>query len=125
MSRLFAMAVPVLPGKEQEWRQFASELKDHHYEDFQASRRNLGVRERTFLQETPMGTLVIVTLEGENPEQAFAEFSKGTDAFTKWFMESVQRIHGLDLSSPPPGPMPGLFIDSGPVETFASAPMPN
>jgi len=125
MSRLFAMAVPVAPGKEEEWRQFAIELKDQRYEDFQASRRKLGVRERTFLQETPMGTLVVVTLEGENPEQAFADFAKGTDSFTKWFLDSVKRIHGLDLSSPPAGAMSALFLDSGPVEAFSPTPMHN
>jgi hypothetical protein len=31
MSRLFAMAIPVVPGKEQEWRQFINELKDQRY----------------------------------------------------------------------------------------------
>ena len=123
MSRLFAMAIPVSPGKEQEWREFMNELKDQRYEDFQASRRKLGVRERAFIQETPMGTLVIVTLEGENPEQAFADFAKSNDAFTKWFHERVKITHGIDLSSPPPGPLPTLFIDSGPVEALAGAPV--
>jgi hypothetical protein len=121
MSRLFAMAIPVVPGKEQEWRQFINELKDQRYEDFQASRRKLGVRERTFLQETPMGALVVVTLEGENPEQAFADFAKGNDAFTRWFLESVKSVHGVDLSAPPPGPLPSLLVDTGPVEAFSSA----
>ncbi|MGZ3847400.1 MAG: hypothetical protein ACXVBX_12000 [Flavisolibacter sp.] len=125
MSRLFAMAIPITPGKEQEWRQFINELKDQRYEDFQASRRKLGVRERTFLQETPMGTLVVVTLEGENPEQAFANFAQSTDAFTKWFHERVKSIHNVDLSAPPPGPLPSLLIDSGPVEEFSSASLHN
>ena len=123
MSRLFAMAIPIVPGKEQEWREFIKELKDQRYEDFQASRSKLGVRERTFLQETPMGSMVVVTLEGENPELAFANFAQNNDAFTKWFKEQVISIHGIDLSAPPPGPLPTLLIDSGPVEAFATAPL--
>ena len=35
--------------------------------EFVASRRSAGVRERTYLQATPMGELVIVTLEGDDP----------------------------------------------------------
>jgi hypothetical protein len=116
MSRLFAMAVPILQGKDAEWHQFIKQLKEQHYEDFLASRKRLGVRERTFYQQTPMGGMVIVTLEGENPEQAFTEFSKGTDTFTKWFLDRVKAIHGLDLSAPPQGPLPQLVIDSGTVE---------
>ena len=115
MSRLLAMAIPIAPEQEEEFRKFTNELKDNRYEDFQASRRKLAVRERAFFQQTPMGGLVIVTLEGENPEQAFQEFGKGTDAFTKWFVEQVKLIHGVDLSSPPPGPLPNLVVDSGPV----------
>ena len=115
MSRLFAMAIPVLQGQEQEWQNFAHDLKDTYYEEFQASRRKLGVRERAFLQQTPMGEMVIVTLEGDNPEKAFEDFAKGNDAFTKWFMDSVKRLHGVDLSAPPPGPLPTMIVDSGPV----------
>jgi len=115
MSRLLAMAIPVLQGQEQEWQKFARDLKDTYYEEFQASRRKLGVRERAFLQQTPMGEMVIVTLEGDNPEKAFEDFAKGNDAFTKWFMDSVKRLHGVDLSAPPPGPLPTMIVDSGPV----------
>ena len=121
MSRLLAMAIPVLQGQEQEMEKFATALKDDHYEDFQASRKKLGVRERAFLQQTPMGQLVVVTLEGEDPEGAFAEFAKKDDAFTKWFMESVKKIHGLDLTAPPPGAFPTLMVDSGPVEETIAA----
>lgn len=125
MSRLFAMAVPIAPGQEEEFREFITELKDNRYEDFQGSRRRLGVRERTFFQQTPMGALVLVTLEGENPEQAFQNFASGTDAFTQWFVEKVKSIHGFDLSEPPPGPLPSLMIDSGPIEVLSSQPMHN
>jgi len=121
MSRLFAIAVPIAPGQEEQFRKFTGELKDNRYEDFQASRRKLGVRERTFFQQTPVGGLVIVTLEGENPEQAFQDFGKGTDAFSKWFSEQVKLVHGVDLSSPFPGALPNLVVDTGPVITVTEA----
>jgi hypothetical protein len=115
MSRLITMAIPVLPGQEDNFQKFIKELKDNRYEEFQASRRKLGVRERAFYQKTPSGSLVIVTLEGEEPEKAFQNFAKGSDAFTKWFVEQVKKVHNLDLNAPPPGPMPSLMVDSGPI----------
>jgi hypothetical protein len=68
-----------------------------------------------------MGQLVIVTLEGEDPEKAFEDFAKENNAFTKWFMESVKKLHGLDLTAPPPGPLPTLIVDSGPVMEAVAA----
>lgn len=113
MSRLFAMAIPIAPGKDAEWQNFMRELKDQRLEEFQASRQKLGVRERTFYQQTPSGGLVIVTLEGDDPENAFKKFTQGTDAFTKWFMQKVQDVHGFSLQSADQIPQTQLMIDSG------------
>ena len=111
---LFAMAVPIPAGKTEAWKGFMNELKGSQRAGFAASRRALGVRERTFLQHTPMGDMVIVTLEGDNPAGAFQRFGQGSDPFTRWFIEQVKSIHGLDLTAPPPGPMPEMIIDSQP-----------
>ena len=73
----------------------------------------MGVHEHTFLQQTPHGDMVIVTMEAENPEQAFATFTQSTDPFSEWFLSHVQAIHGIDLRQPMPGPPPELVIDSG------------
>lgn len=109
---LMAMAIPIPPGKTDQWKKFISELKGARHAEFVASRKRLGVRERTFLQHTPHGDFVLVTLEGENPGKAFAEFGQGSDAFTTWFKQQVQEVHGMDLGAPPPGPMPEMVIDS-------------
>ena len=59
---MLAVAFPILPGKTPEWRAFIEELNGSRREEFVESRRRAGVHERTFLQSTPMGDLVIVTL---------------------------------------------------------------
>lgn len=41
------------------------------------------MRERTFLQRTPHGDMVIVTIEGDDPVGAFAAFGQQTDPFTE------------------------------------------
>jgi L-rhamnose mutarotase len=112
MSKLFAMAIPILPGKEAEWKKWHDELRTTRYNEFANSRKEMNVHERTFLQHTPMGDLVIVTLEGDDPQGAFAQFAAANDDFTKWFIANVKQLHGVDLTQPPTGPMPELVIDS-------------
>lgn len=117
MTKLFAIAIPILKGKTEQWTKFTDELKGRYKHEFEESRKNLGVQERTFLQSTPtMGDLVLVTLEGENPEAAFQKFGQGTDEFTKWFNGQVKEIHGFDLSQKPDFSMPELISETSPVE---------
>jgi hypothetical protein len=120
MKKLFAMAVPILPGKTQQWKKFSDELKGKRYDQFAESRKKLNVHERTFLQNTPNGDFVIVTLEGKDPHTAFKNFGKGTDEFTTWFSKQVKEIHGFDLNSPPTGALPELILNSQEEEVFQS-----
>lgn len=108
---LMAVAFPILPGKTPEWRAWQAELNGPRSAEFTESRRRVGVRERTFLQTTPMGDLVIVTLEGDDPAQAFGRMIGAGDAFTTWFLERVKTLHGVDLLGPMPAPSE-LIIDS-------------
>ena len=113
MSKLFVMAAPITQGNEEEWHRFMNQLKTERKEDFKASRKKLGVRERTFYQQTPMGGLVIVTLEGDEPEKAMQQFMQAQDEFSRWFLENVGRIHEVDFTQgPPPGGFPQLVLDS-------------
>jgi hypothetical protein len=107
-----AVAFPIAPGKTEDWKRFIAELNGARRADFVASRKGIGARERTFLQPTPMGDLVVVTLEGDNPAQAFGKFVSSKDPFTLWFLEQVKDVHGVDLTQAASGPMPQLVIDS-------------
>ncbi|MHB1004701.1 MAG: hypothetical protein ACYC3S_03545 [Chloroflexota bacterium] len=109
---LFVIPVPILPGKTEQWHSFIGELKGSRFRDFQESRRRLGVHEQTFFQSTPQGDMVIVSLEGDNPAEAFQRFGNVDDDFTRWFLRQVKEIHGLDLRQPPQGAMPEMVLDS-------------
>jgi hypothetical protein len=108
---LLAMAIPVPAEQKERFEKFIQELRGPKHGAFVESRQRLGVHERTFLQTTPMGDFVIVTIEGADPHGAFARFGQGTDDFTKWFMAEAKAIHGIDLSQPPAA-LPQLLIDS-------------
>ena len=110
---IFAIAIPIPTNKMPQWQTFIGQLTGAKKADFAANRKKLGVRERTFHQHTPQGDFVVVTLEGNDPAGAFAKFGQGTDPFTQWFKAQVKDIHGIDLSAPPPGPLPKLVVDSG------------
>jgi hypothetical protein len=108
---LMALALPILPGKTPEWRKFIEELNGARHQEFADSRRRAGVHERTFLQQTPMGDLVIVTLEGDDPGRSFGQLMTGTDAFSQWFGEHAMAAHG-DLPIPTTGLPSELVADS-------------
>ncbi len=109
---LVAFAAPILPGKMEQWRQFISETQGPRYNDFKASRDRYGVHERSFLQQTPQGDMVIVTLEGNDPVSAFQKMARDQDPFTRWFVQQVLEIHGFDLSKGLPGEPPQLIADT-------------
>ena len=109
---LMAVAFPISPGKTAAWRSFMAEIAGPRHAEFAASRRRAGVQERTFLQQTPMGDLVIVTLEGDDPARSFGQMIGATDPFTTWFLERVKDVHGVDLAAPMTGFPSELVIDS-------------
>lgn len=109
---LMAVAFPILPGKTPEWRAFIDDLNGPRRQEFVDSRRRAGVQERTFLQATPMGDLVIVTLEGDDPGRAFGQMLGAGDAFAAWFLERVKAVHGVDLAVPMTGSPSELVLDT-------------
>ncbi len=109
---LIAIAAPILPGKEGQWRQFMSELQGPRYNEFKASRDRYGIHERDFLQHTPQGDVVVVTLEGNDPMSAFQKQTMDQSPFINWFLQQVKEIHGIDLRQGHPGEPPQVVIDS-------------
>ena len=109
---LQAVVFPIAPGKTDEWRKFIGDLNGARHDEYVASRKGLGIHERAFLQPTPMGDLVIVTLEGESPAEAFGKFVNSTDPFARWFVATASEVHGIDIAQASAGPAPELVVDS-------------
>jgi hypothetical protein len=115
---LNAVVFPILPGKTAEWRSFLAELEGPRNAEWAESRKRVGVRERAYLQPTPMGDLVILTLEGDDPARSFGQMVSATDPFTLWFIERVKAIHGVDLATPMASPST-LVLDTDRVAVLA------
>lgn len=106
---LLAMCMPILPGKKEMWLEMMAKVNEEPMATmFKQSRKDAGVHERSFLQETPAGDFVILTFEGDDPAASFAKIMEHTDAD---FAAFAKEVHGLDMNAPAP-PMPQLVFDS-------------
>ena len=101
-----AMAVPIVPGKEDAWAEFASQVSGTRKAEFDDFNTRHGITDhRAWLQKNPDGSsLVIVVAEGPGAETFMGEFSTSDNEFDKWFTEKVAGAHGFDFSAPPPPP---------------------
>ena len=101
-----AFALPVLPGQEEKVRRLgegvltSGPLRDAYEE----SRRNLGItREMAWLQPTPVGDMVIVYRESDDPQYVLREIAASQDHFDSRFRQFMQSsAPALDLASEQP-----------------------
>jgi hypothetical protein len=112
-------ALPILAGKTAEARAFQQELDGPRKDEYAASERRLGIeREYWFLQQTPAGDLLVAYMESPDFATAVVRFSASRDTFDVWFKERLAAITGVDLNTPPPGPLSEL------LSTYEAAPRP-
>jgi hypothetical protein len=104
-------AFPVVEGKDDEARKFARETLDREAE-FRASQERLGVTEEEWsLQQTPMGSFVIVRFKSSDVAAVFAGFAQSDDPFDVWSRQRILEVSGVDLGAPMEGPLPEIILD--------------
>lgn len=107
---VFLGAFPVLPDKDDDGRKFAEETLSRG--GFDRVQGEAGItKEEWALQQTPMGSLVLVRFEAPDIEAAFARLASSTDEFDVWFRERVKEITGVDLAAPSDAPPPEIILD--------------
>jgi len=81
------LVVPITPGKTADARDFMRELEEKRKPDYDRSERRIGItKEAWYLARTP-----------------------GGDQFDLWFKRRLADSTGLDLNTPPSGPLPELL----------------
>ena len=109
---VFNGAFPILPGREQAGRDFAAACTGDRRKEFEAHlARDEISRETWALQQTPMGSLMLVWFEAPDIERAFTELATSTEEFTVWFRGQVMDLTGVDLGAPPESPPPDVLVD--------------
>ena len=102
---------PIQAGKEEDARAFAAETMGARRAGFEAHHARAGnTRETWALQETPMGSFILVWFEGD-VEKAFADLATNDSDYMRWFRGRVLDVTGVDLSAPPDGPPPAVLVD--------------
>ena len=105
---------PILEGKLDVWKRWTEETQGSRSEDFRDLNRRYGLtRHSAWLAETPMGPMVVALHEGPGADDFMQKIAASQNEVDVWFKEKVKEIHGLDVTQPPPGPMPQLYIDGG------------
>lgn len=106
-----AFALPIIPGKEKIDRDAFEEMRDSRHEEYEGARRAAGIkREAVWHQETPQGTLAVVYLEAEDVGAAMQAIGTSEAPFDRWFRDTMQQVHGIDLAEPAPPPQ--LMMDA-------------
>jgi hypothetical protein len=102
---------PIIAGKESSARAFAAEATGARKSDFDAlqARSNI-TRETWAMQETPMGSFMLVWFEGDT-EKAFSDLASDNSEFATWFRAQVKDITGVDLAAPSDEPLPDVLVD--------------
>ena len=99
-------ALPLLPNKTQEARDFQRELDGPRQAEYAASEQRIGiVKEHWFVQQTPQGDLLLAYMESPNFAQALAQFAQSQEGFDQWFKGRLAAVTGVDLNNPPTGPL--------------------
>ncbi|HXU30758.1 MAG TPA: hypothetical protein VN851_09295 [Thermoanaerobaculia bacterium] len=110
---LVVRAFPILPGKEEDLRAFASELTGARRPEAAEFYRQFGVRhENWHLQQTPNGAWVIaITDLIEDPQLAAQAYAESERPFDRWFKDKVLEISGSDPDLEPLGPPTEAILD--------------
>ena len=99
-TEMIAIALPILPGKIEVWKtKILDKMLGENKPDTDAIRHAAVVRERSFLQETPDGHMVILTFEGKDPITGYSQIIQ---KMPSEFAELVMEVHGLDVNAPQP-----------------------
>jgi hypothetical protein len=103
-------ALPILPGKTEDARAFQGELDGSRKGEYAASEERIGIaREFWFLQQTPQGDMLLAYMESRDFAAALGQFSKSQDGFDRWFKQRLADVTGVDLNTPPSGPLSELL----------------
>jgi len=113
------------------FKAFAKEVNGGRKADYvDACRRHGTTKQRIFLAQTPMGAMVNVYTEGLNAGFFMARLRASSNAFDKFYLESLTKMSGINLTDLPAGPPPNLAFEwangkPGKTSTMIGLPAPD
>ena len=108
------IVAPILEGKVDAWKQWISDLQGSRSNDLADLNKRDGLtKDAAWLAETPSGAVVVAIHEGPGSDEFMPKLGPSQHEFDISFKQKLMEIHGIDVTQPPPGPMPELYLDSG------------
>ena len=95
------VALPILPGKTEDVKQFVKEATESRKEEYEASRKRQGItREYVHLQSTPRGDVLVIYREAHDLGEMHQASITSQDPFDLWFQQQLVAFHGDYLTEP-------------------------
>jgi len=102
---------PLKEDKLEAWKKWAETLSGEKNKAFNEFNKKYGLtRHDAWLAETPDGPVVVALHEGPGADSFMQSVAESDGSFESDFKEKLMEFHGMDLSGPPPGPMPVKMI---------------
>ena len=93
------LTLPIAAGKVEAWRRFCQEISGSRCQQYEASRRRLGITaERMALIENLAGSAAVTTVEADDLGLALANMISSDQLFDSWYRERLQDLHGVSLN---------------------------
>jgi hypothetical protein len=109
---VYCFTQPIQPGKRDDARAIFEEIRTSRRDEYEASRRRLGIREeRVWFQSLPDGEMAVVYWEGDDPRGALERFASSDDPFDEWLKERGREVYHFE---------PGQTLEAD-EEVFASS----
>ena len=99
-----AMAVPIKPGKLEEWEAWCGELTGARKAEFDDLNQRHGLTTHAaWLQANPDGShLAVVVFDGTGAAGFLGSLARSDNEFDTWFRSGIENAHPMDFSAPPP-----------------------
>ena len=108
------IVAPIVEGKVEVWKEWCRELMGPRAEEMNDFNRRYGLtRHASWLAETPSGQVVVALHQGPGADDLMPKLAASDNEFDRRFASKILEVHGVDISQPPPGPMPELYFDTG------------
>ncbi len=102
---------PIPPAKLDAWKKFIGDMMGPRKAEFvDFNKRHQLTKHDAWLCATPAGHFVAAIHEGPGAATLMPSVAKSSHAFDKYFASQLAEIHGMDVSKPPPGPMPERLL---------------
>lgn len=105
------VVAPIPEGKLEEWKKWNADLNGSMKDEFAEFNRRYGLtRHDVWLVHTPSGPAAVVLHEGPGGDTFMPKLAQAENEFDVFIRQKIEYFHDMDLSKPPPGPMPVKMV---------------